>query len=93
MERCRPADEAEKRDAQARWSAAQLAPTPTLLPTLKFHDLVFGHEFGEGATPTRRCARQIIRDDGAAKAFAAGRSEWPEYAVKVISTERMRALT
>ena len=77
MERYRPADEAEKRDAQARWSAAQLAPTPTLLPTLKFHDLVFGHELGEGAFSTVRYARQIIRDDGGGGSPAAGRGEWP----------------
>ena len=28
------------------WIALQAAPTPTLLPSLKFHDLVFGQELG-----------------------------------------------
>jgi hypothetical protein len=30
------------------WSKAQMSETPTLLPTLKFHDLVFGHNLGHG---------------------------------------------
>ena len=39
-----PKDEA----AEARaWVGAQMAVTPTLLPTLKFHDLVFGHDLGK----------------------------------------------
>ena len=42
-------------------AAADLGDWPTLLPTLKFHDLVFGHELGEGAFSTVRYARQIIR--------------------------------
>jgi hypothetical protein len=30
------------------WSKAQMSETPTLLPKLKFHDLVFGHDLGHG---------------------------------------------
>ena len=47
MRSCRRGPRA-KRDAQARWSAAQRAPTPTPLPTLKFHDLVFGRAARRG---------------------------------------------
>jgi hypothetical protein len=30
------------------WLAAQMAASPSLLPNLKFHDLVFGHDLGTG---------------------------------------------
>lgn len=43
------------------WYLTQAAPTPTLLPSLKFHDLVFGNVLGEGAFSTVKYARQVIR--------------------------------
>lgn len=63
------------------WKTLQAAPTPTLLPSLKFHDLVFGHELGRGSFGTVKYARHIARERT--------RSEWPEYAVKVISCEKL----
>ena len=66
------------------WSKTQMAESPTLLPTLKFHDLVFGHDLGEGSFGSVRYARLIDR--------TTTRSRWPEYAVKVISTEKIKEL-
>jgi len=66
------------------WSKTQLSESPTLLPDMKFHDLVFGHDLGSGAFSTVRYARQIIKDKT--------RSQWPEYAVKVISTSKIQEL-
>jgi Protein phosphatase 2A regulatory B subunit (B56 family)/Protein kinase domain len=66
------------------WSMAQMAETPTLLPTLKFHDLVFGHDLGSGAFGSVRYARLIDKSKT--------RSQWPEYAVKVVSTEKIREM-
>jgi len=66
------------------WSKTQMAESPTLLPTLKFHDLVFGHDLGEGSFGSVRYARLIDR--------TTTRSHWPEYAVKVISTEKIKAM-
>jgi hypothetical protein len=40
-----------------------MAATPTLLPSLKFHDLVFGNELGSGSFSTVKYARQIMRFD------------------------------
>ena len=61
------------------WKAAQAASTPTLLPTLRFHDLVFGHELGKGSFGCVKYARMIVRGKS--------RSDWPEYAVKIISND------
>jgi Protein kinase domain len=61
------------------WRAAQAASTPTLLPTLRFHELVFGQELGKGSFGCVKYARMIIRGKS--------RSEWPEYAVKIISKD------
>lgn len=66
------------------WAKAQMSESPTLLPSLKFHDLVFGHELGKGAFGVVRYARQIDRTKT--------RSHWPEYAVKVISTPKIQEL-
>jgi serine/threonine protein kinase len=65
----------------ASWHDAQLDPTPTLLPSLKFHDLVFGRELGKGTFSTVRYARRIVA--------GSPRSEWPEYAVKTIDPESL----
>lgn len=67
------------------WEAALMAETPTLLPTLKFHQLVFGaDDLGEGAFSVVRYARTIQKDKT--------QSQWPEYAVKVINTKTMEEL-
>ena len=66
------------------WSKTQMEESPTLLPTLKFHDLVFGHDLGEGSFGSVRYARLIDRTKT--------RSRWPEYAVKIISTEKIKEL-
>ena len=66
------------------WSKVQMEETPTLLPNLKFHDLVFGHDLGSGAFGSVRYARLIDKNKT--------RSHWAEYAVKVISTTKIREL-
>ncbi|EEC49590.1 predicted protein, partial [Phaeodactylum tricornutum CCAP 1055/1] len=58
-----------------------MAEAPTLLSNLKFHDLVFGHDLGVGAFGSVRYARLIDQ--------STTRSHWAEYAVKVISTEKI----
>jgi hypothetical protein len=58
------------------WTLVQAASTPTLQPTLKFHDCVFGWELGSGAFSVVRYAR-YVHDK------TLSRSAWPEYAVKV----------
>eukprot|EP00435_Cladocopium_sp_Y103_P048656 s1285_g14.t1 len=45
------------------WETALMEETPTLLPSLKFHNLVFGHEdIGHGAFSVVRYARTIQKD-------------------------------
>ncbi|GMH49313.1 hypothetical protein TrRE_jg2653 [Triparma retinervis] len=66
------------------WSMTQLSPTPTLLPNLKFHDLVFGHVLGRGSFSEVKYARLINK--------SSSRSQWSEYAVKVISIKTIRSL-
>jgi serine/threonine protein kinase len=74
----------EEEEGVSTWSMAQMAETPTLLPKLKFHDLVFGHDLGAGAFGSVKYARLIERTKT--------RSHWAEYAVKVVSTEKIREL-
>lgn len=83
MELCYPASQAAEQNAQHinEWSAQQAAVSPTLLPSLKFHDLVFGRQLGEGAFSSVKYARQITRDKT--------QSAWPEFAVKVISSAKI----
>ena len=69
---------------QNHWTVDQLAESPLLLPNLKFHDLVFGQTLGKGAFSTVQYARHIVKHKT--------RSDWPEYAVKIISTETIQAL-
>jgi hypothetical protein len=71
-------------EGASSWSKAQMAETPTLLPNLKFHDLVFGHELGSGAFGSVKYARLIDKSKT--------RSHWAEYAVKVVSTEKIREM-
>lgn len=69
----------------APWEAALTSETPTLLPSLKFHQLVFGHEdLGAGAFSVVRYARLIEKNKT--------QREWAEYAVKVINTKTMEEL-
>jgi len=63
-------------DGPSQWSELQAASTPTLLPSLRFHDLVFGKELGKGAFSTVKYSRQIVREKSNAL--------WPEFAVKVV---------
>lgn len=74
----------ELEEGASSWSKAQMAETPTLLPELKFHDLVFGHDLGTGAFGSVRYARLIDR--------SRTRSHWSEYAVKIISTEKIKEM-
>lgn len=74
----------EEEHGVSSWSQSQMEETPTLLPNLKFHDLVFGHDLGTGAFGSVRYARLIEKSKT--------RSHWPEYAVKVVSTEKIREL-
>jgi serine/threonine protein kinase len=78
MEKIKPPEE---KHGASSWSQEQMAETPTLLPSLKFHDLVFGHDLGSGSFGSVRYARLIDR--------SSTRSNWPEYAVKIISTEKI----
>jgi len=43
------------------WNKIQASITATLLPTLKFHDLVFGQILGEGAFSVVKYARLITK--------------------------------
>eukprot|EP00522_Entomoneis_paludosa_P017392 CAMPEP_0172450846 /NCGR_PEP_ID=MMETSP1065-20121228/9056_1 /TAXON_ID=265537 /ORGANISM="Amphiprora paludosa, Strain CCMP125" /LENGTH=571 /DNA_ID=CAMNT_0013202689 /DNA_START=1 /DNA_END=1716 /DNA_ORIENTATION=- len=81
MEKIKPKEE---EGGISSWSKTQMAETPTLLPELKFHDLVFGHDLGSGSFGTVRYARLIERSKT--------RSKWPEYAVKIVSTDKIREL-
>jgi hypothetical protein len=83
MELCYPAAQAAEHNALHvnEWSAQQAAVSPTLLPSLKFHDLVFGRLLGEGAFSSVKYARQITRDKT--------QSAWPEFAVKVVSSAKI----
>jgi Protein kinase domain/Protein phosphatase 2A regulatory B subunit (B56 family) len=82
MKLIEPLDSGE--DGVSSWSKLQMSETPTLLPNLKFHDLVFGHDLGKGAFGCVRYARLIDRSKT--------RSYWTEYAVKVIATDKIREL-
>lgn len=63
------------------WNTTQAAIQPLLLPDLKFHDLVFGQVLGEGAFSVVKYTRHITKGKT--------QSSWPEYAVKIIDTEKL----
>jgi hypothetical protein len=63
------------------WNQLQNSVQPKLLPTLKFHDLVFGQILGEGAFSTVKYARHITKGKP--------QSLWPEYAVKIIDAKKV----
>jgi len=48
-------------EGDSDWNTVQASVTATLLPTLKFHDLVFGHVLGEGAFSVVKYARLITK--------------------------------
>ena len=85
MERLKPPGDGDKSsDGISSWAKAQMEESPVLLPNLKFHDLVFGQELGTGAFSTVKYARQIVKDRT--------RSSWPEFAVKIVSTQKIEEL-
>lgn len=72
------------KDGAGGWDATLphwLSRQPVYLPTLAFHDLVFGPELGSGAFATVRYAKAVVR--------GRGDSSWPEYAVKIISRKTL----
>ncbi|EER10510.1 serine/threonine protein kinase, putative [Perkinsus marinus ATCC 50983] len=72
-ENCEPHEGAQKEKV---WEEALTAPSPTILTTLKFHQMVRAREIGSGAFST--VLLYLVTQKGKV------RSEWPEYAVKVI---------
>jgi serine/threonine protein kinase len=80
MNRLKPEQEDES-SGTSSWVRVQMQESPTLLPTLKFHDLVFGHDLGEGSFGSVKYARLIVKDKT--------RSHWPEYAVKIVNTKKI----
>ena len=67
------------------WNAAQAAWTPTILSSLRFHDLVFGYAtLGRGTFSTVRYARHITS--------GVTQRDWPEYAVKVVDREKLESM-
>jgi len=85
MAKLKPKDTGEiGSDGVSSWAKAQMEESPVLLPKLKFHDLVFGQELGTGAFSTVKYARLIVK--------TRTRSSWPEYAVKVVSTQKIEEL-
>ncbi|KAL7483815.1 hypothetical protein ACHAW6_009457 [Cyclotella cf. meneghiniana] len=79
-----PREHGTSDDGISSWAKAQMEESPVLLPNLKFHDLVFGQELGTGAFSTVKYARQIVKDQT--------RSNWPEFAVKIVSTQKIEEL-
>jgi serine/threonine protein kinase len=85
MEKLKPKGEGEESTGGvSSWAKAQMEESPVLLYDLKFHDLVFGQELGSGAFSTVKYARHIVK--------TRTRSSWPEYAVKVVSTQKIEEM-
>lgn len=66
VQRCLPdsAPRTAEEEETARlldWRNVQAAVSPSLLPDLKFHDLVFGAVLGEGAFSVVKYARHIVK--------------------------------
>lgn len=68
-------------DPAAVTDANAMKLTPTFLPALKFHELVFGHDLGSGAFSTVRHAKHVDRGKPG--------SQWSQYAVKLISISKI----
>ena len=66
------------------WQLALSSETPTLMPDLKFHNLVFGRDLGSGAFSIVRYAR-VVKPGG--KTFL---SQWDEVAVKMINFDTIK---
>ena len=82
MSRLCPSDDSSSVDNNSKsWQLALSSETPTLLPDLKFHNLVFGRDLGSGSFSTVRYAR-VVKPGG--KTFL---SQWDEVAVKIINYE------
>ena len=77
IKKCKP-----KNDVRSKEKDRLLAESPVLLPELKFHDLVFGKVLGTGAFSTVYYTRRILPK--------CTQSDWPEYAVKIVSTTTLR---
>lgn len=85
--------------AQQEWAASLTAEAPLRLPTLKFHDLVFGRELGTGAFGVVKYAKRIVRagdlpsnlsaEAGTIHQGVLSRAHWPDHAVKVVSRQKM----
>jgi serine/threonine protein kinase len=85
MAKLKPKEDSEESiDGVSNWAKAQMNESPVLLHNLKFHDLVFGQELGTGAFGTVKYARHIDKTKT--------RSSWPEYAVKVVSTQKIEEM-
>jgi serine/threonine protein kinase len=85
MDKLRPKGGGEEStDGVSSWAKAQMDESPVLLHNLKFHDLVFGQELGSGAFSTVKYARHIVK--------TLTRSSWPEYAVKIVSTQKIEEM-
>lgn len=61
-----------------------LSPEPAVQPDLKFLQLVFAGELGKGAFSTVKKAMVVNP--------SVGRSQWPSFAVKQVSTELMKRM-
>jgi len=72
---------AEHAEYTKAWAAALVAAAPERLPNLKFHDLVFGRELGQGAFGVVKYAKRIVRE--------ISREAWPELAVKVVTRAKL----
>lgn len=84
MEKLKSPEDDRSHDGVKSWTKTQMQESPVLLPGLKFHDLVFGQDLGTGAFSTVKYARHIVKDRT--------RSKWPEYAVKIVSTQKIEEL-
>ena len=65
---------------------ATQAIVPQQLTDLNYYDFVFGHVLGDGSFSQVRYARRILKGKAAADL---SQSQWPEYAVKIISKSAM----
>ncbi|KAJ8609875.1 hypothetical protein CTAYLR_007498 [Chrysophaeum taylorii] len=86
-------------ESQKEWAAQLTAEAPLRLPELKFHDLVFGRELGTGAFGVVKYAKRIVRvgekaggrasGDPSTQGVALSRAHWPDFAVKVVSRQKV----
>lgn len=79
-----PEDSTDPKTAFLSKKYSAMDVSPTIIPELRFHDLVFGKVLGEGSFSVVMYAKLIQR--GLAP------SQWPEYAVKIIDAPRIRKL-